>query len=223
MRLRRSPRSRGTRRRSRTLVMFSRHATVLHHCTLELKLWPSVATREQQQASLLASFSAAATEGPCGFMKHRGQKAKVTEEFFLWAQLVAGKATIPQEWVDSLPVDRLLAPLQRIVRHTETREYVAARNAARAARWEQGRSGGGAAAAAAAEKASSSGEDDLSAPDDQSATDDSSVVTPSCMGESWGRRKFCCWGWVADAGAPALYKSKGGRVQPSRVVVQQGA
>eukprot|EP00661_Eupelagonemidae_sp_cell13_P004149 gene4150-biopygen5372 len=53
-----------------------------HQVDLELALWPSVATREQRVASLLAGFNAAATEGPCGFVKHRGERAKGTEELY---------------------------------------------------------------------------------------------------------------------------------------------
>ncbi len=112
---------------------------VLHNVELELALWPSAASRDERLASLVASFTADATEGPCGVMKHRGQKAKQVEHQFLLAQLVAAKCTVPDQWVDALPVERLAPLLRRIVREGEAGPGVAARDAARVARWEEGR------------------------------------------------------------------------------------
>ncbi len=55
---------------------------VTHQLDLELSLWPSAADRQQQLASLLAAFTADATEGPCAALKHRGQMAKQMEQSY---------------------------------------------------------------------------------------------------------------------------------------------
>jgi hypothetical protein len=112
---------------------------VLHNIDLELALWPSAASRDERLASLVAAFTADATEGPCGVMKHRGLKAKGVEQQFLLAQLIAAKSTVPDEWVDALPVERLAPLLRRLVREGEEGAGVAARDAARVARWQEGR------------------------------------------------------------------------------------
>ncbi len=72
-------------------------------------------------------------------MKHRGQKSKHVEQQFMLAQLVAAKCTVPDAWVDALPVERLAPLLRRLVREGEECAGVAARDAARVARWQEGR------------------------------------------------------------------------------------
>ncbi len=62
------------------------------------------------------------------------------------ACLVAGKGTVPDAWVDALPVEELDPLLRRIVRNGE--EGSAARDAARHLRWAAGREETGAAEAA---------------------------------------------------------------------------
>eukprot|EP00664_Eupelagonemidae_sp_cell27_P003442 gene3442-9930_t len=106
---------------------------------LEIALWPAVPTREQQLASTLVDFTADRTEGPVGYVKCRAQRAKNMEEEYMWAALVANRATIPKEWVDALPLKLLIPRLRRIVRAWERRSATAARNAARVARWRRDR------------------------------------------------------------------------------------
>ena len=50
---------------------------------------------DERLASLLASFTADATEGPRGVMKHRGQRAKHVEQQFLFAQPVKKEGDQP--------------------------------------------------------------------------------------------------------------------------------
>ena len=89
---------------------------LMHSCWLELALWASAPTRDEQRASLLAPFDARATEGPIAFVKHRGTRAKGTEDLFIWAQLVAGWSNFPAKWVHELDVAALMPRLRGIVR-----------------------------------------------------------------------------------------------------------
>ncbi len=64
----------------------------------------------------------------------------------MWAALVAGKGTVPEDWVQELPVEQLAPLLRRIVREDEA--AVAPRNTARSERWAAGRDSAAAAAPA---------------------------------------------------------------------------
>ena len=66
-------------------------------------------------------------------------RGKNTEERYLWAQMVAAKGSVPDEWIDDLPVKVLLPRLRRIVRRWESRAFTADRDTARTDRWAKGR------------------------------------------------------------------------------------